>query len=444
MHADKRQTHHLGFTKDELDEAINGIIDFYEIEWLENDKEEHPLQQLWKRKDYLATNELMILGIVLNGLKRKNVTWLKNLVKKSKSIDRNTRIGAFFEMFGLGYFQEKNYTILPAAINQKGFDGIIQFSNGAAIRLSLKNYGESVHNSEFESKCKDLDLEIKQILRRVNSPPIVILIDFSESYPGKNQWKDLSSSIARIIRKFDGEIYHEKLKSGWNVYLSNLNLYPDIAHPISKSYTLIVVCDYHKNEKKNLIDKLDEGFYNLKNHSNIQDNSIINFVYVHLPMTASMQACTEWATMYLTTNSKLISGVIFYQPTVTTDLQSNTINISHYVEIIYTKDFIKWMEGHGLSVSDIEINFPVGVVTRAPSDLLFKIGNDHLKIANKYIFQTGEHYITAIVKKDGTIEGSLRKEATGITKHLVMKPIPNDQEIIFTSHEPKELRLLII
>lgn len=387
----------------------------------------------------------MILGDVLKKLRTVDENWLDFQIKRAKGNDRNNRIGAFFEIFGLGFFEQEKYRLIPAPKNQKGFDGKIIFPNSAEIRLSLKNYGESYHNEVFDVNCKKLDQQIVNELRRLKVPPIVILIDTINQYPDTKQWNYLFKNIAGLLKQFKGLNLFFKLDCGWNVYLTPLSVEPEILHLDYQSYTLILVCKFHKNEIKNLIDKFDEAFYNLKEHSRIENDKTINFVYVKLPETASMASCVEWAKNYLDgKNRNLISGVIFYQPTVTTDNNGRSVTITHYVEILHNENYQNWSHINQIQLSQIKVNFPVGIVTTAPSELKIRVGENMVDISGNYVFQSGEHFVRSITKDDGSIEGHVSKIATGITSHVVFKPIPNDADLIITGLLPKDYKLLII
>lgn len=92
----------LKISSQELDKVLELVEGTFEKEWLEM-KEEHPLRELWDRRDALATNELFSLGTCIERLNFIDTEWVKKQIHIIKTGPANNRIGAFFEILGLGF-----------------------------------------------------------------------------------------------------------------------------------------------------------------------------------------------------------------------------------------------------------------------------------------------------------------------------------------------------
>ena len=111
-------------------------------DWLERD-DRNPIQILWKRRDGLATNELLLLGQAVRTLMKANAAWTRRQVKRMRSTEAGTRAGAIFEVFGLNLFATPTQAIEPAKESNPGYDGRVVLEDGSSLILSLKNHGIS-------------------------------------------------------------------------------------------------------------------------------------------------------------------------------------------------------------------------------------------------------------------------------------------------------------
>jgi hypothetical protein len=428
--------------RNELDRIFKLIVDFFHKDWLER-KGTHPLQQLWARKDSLSTIELFAFGYSLDKFMKIDPQWLAHQVSQIRNGDENNRRGAFFEILGLGYFDTEKIKIVPAKVTQAGFDGLIEFNNGSSIRLSLKNYGISTHHKMFLQEAKKIEEFLKTLLQTSKLISIHVFIDSPLKYPDHADWKLLHDNLPELIDGFQNKQQLLAIGDSWFVLLNSLDLEGKKFHAGSRSYTLIISSPYHKNEEQNLFSKLDEACYSLSVHSAVEDTKTINFAYIHLPITASVSNCAQWVNDYLSSHSdKPISGVVMYQPSVVVDLESNTTFITHCFLTRHNNRYTEWLNSNGSN--SIPIKVPVGRVTQVPTEYNLVIGNKMISVDNRYIFQSGHHYIYGEQRKEGTIEGNISKIASGIFTHLILKPFPNKSEIIISGNFEPEDELIIL
>ena len=141
---DRRQNALTGAPVAELEKLLATIAHCFDEPWL-SQKNEHPLQLLWKRRDGLATCELFLLGDSILKMGGPADPWVRGQVKKVRHGDANGRRGALFEIFGLGLFVTPGVSVQPTAASNPGYDGVVQFPSGAKLFVSVKAYGPSTH-----------------------------------------------------------------------------------------------------------------------------------------------------------------------------------------------------------------------------------------------------------------------------------------------------------
>lgn len=434
----------LKISSQELDKVLELVEGTFEKEWLEM-KEEHPLRELWDRRDALATNELFSLGTCIERLNFIDTEWVKKQIHIIKTGPANNRIGAFFEILGLGFLAAEKGKISLAKENQPGYDGILNLENGKSMRLSLKNYGISAHQKDFIKNAEQIEVLIKDLLRKHNLSPLQVLIENADKYPEQKDWDNLKRYLPDLFVEFKKDPQNRTMviDKSWIVLIPDLINRGQPFHQVHKSYTLIITSKYHKNEEHNLFDKLNDACYNLTKHSNLETNDLINFVFIHLPTSASIKNCNTWVESYFRDfPDKPITGVILYQPCVATNVSNQHSFISHCFSIkVKAQKFLDWNK----NFKQINFGIPVGIITDEAAPLKLIVGDEmSINIDDRYIYQKGNHYLTAIKGKDGSLGGNITKVSSGIFTHFAVKPFEDQQEIVISGRFPPEDELRIL
>lgn len=433
-------------SEEEMEVIFKCVADHFSLKWLKSNRT-HPLQQLWNRKDALSTNELFSFGSCLQRLAAIDSKWTKNQIKHIKEDYTNNRIGAFFEINGLGILNSPQQQTIPASGNNPGFDGTLMLYDKKTMRLSLKNYGDSAFYKEFSAFGKKVEDCVQKTLKEKNISSIQIIIDAVNAFPGKSEWDSLIKNIPEVLGNME--------KSSSNAYSIDgfwLFMYGDIRddyqdfHPAFNSYQLILLANHHKNEDRNLLSKLEEACANLTAHSKLENDTIINAVFIHLPESASMSQCKEWSEKYfLDFPDKPISCIILYQPKIASDLEKDINFIHQYFQIIIRVDkYVKW----NLDSKKINFEIPIGIISEAPSvNKLIAVTDGEKKeiiFNGKYIYQRGNYYLEAKKEADGTLTGNIKRIASGIFAHSVFQPFPDQQPLALSGHFAPTDKLLIL
>lgn len=431
---------------EELEPIFASIADSFNLKWLKT-AGVNPLQLVWNRRDALSTNELFNFGDALQRVKAIDAKWVKDQIKHIKSDHPNNRNGAIFEINAVGLLATSEYSVEPAKGNNPGFDAILKLDNKKTMRISLKNYGDSVHFQTFNANCKKVEVKLKDVLKAKGIQAVNVLIEAVKGSTERSHWSDLLLHLPKV---FDGYQQGEKkvfaIMDFWAVIITPLVDDYQECHSVFNSYTLIIVEGHNKNESKNLLDKLDQAAANLVKHSKVESEDVINIVFVHLPESASIIECKEWAQTYFSNfPEKPITGVILYQPVIATDPDRDINFIHHSVQFVFVDEkFSKWNhEG-----KDFTFTLPVGIANSSPSENTIIVENDgeqeKYPYKNKYFFQRGNLYLEGKKDAEGNITGNIKRIASGVFAHSVFQPFPNEPAFVISGRFAPVDKLLIL
>jgi len=434
----------------EMESALEAVVAHFKLKWLQKDGG-HPLQSLWQRRDELSTHELFFFGHCLEKMTDVDAKWTKDMVYIIKTKDHKERQGAIFEITGLGTLMNDNQIVVPARKNNPGFDGILKIGNDKEMRISIKNYGKSSYKRTFEYECSKVDKQVKNLIKARKIPSVHLLFEAkSAQYPERNNWESLVDSLEEILRNYNPMKPSPVLIDDyWFGVVRQISDYdPNNLHPEYNSYLLQIFVAYHKNDEKNLFDKLDEACTNLAKHTDKESDKLVNVVYIHIPESISIIKCEESVRTYFDLfPDKPITGVILYQPSVTNFLENNSSAIHHCYKMVFKNRVIsKWIDGDTISIVP-----PVGVVSDTPSEALVVVDHSNLgverkmiDIYGKYAFQKGEYFGMQKHNKNGDLVGSVRKVAAGVALHAVMQPFADDRAFVIEGRLAIDDELLLL
>lgn len=419
-----------------LEEAFRELVETFEENWLES-AGAHQLQKLWKRKDVYSTVELYSLGEAIRSLKQINKSWVKQQIDLILGRDENNRKGALFELIGLSFLTAQDRLILANKC-QAGIDAFLVFNKDSRINLSLKRYGISHPHKEFLTYAQEIENLVERIaqLNRVKSS--TVLIEKLGAYPRSSDWKKLRSALPKVIVNFAGISKSYRI-GNWSMVINPLE--GELLDQRRYSHSLIIISPYHQNEALNLYSKMEDACINLSKNKVLESEDIINSIFIHVPVTASITNCKKWIVNYFNEyTDKPISEVIFYQPSVITNLSDNSSIVQHCFSVHHRDNYLRWKTR--FNNPPVEFNLPVGIVSESPSEMKLIIDERQIKIEDYYIFQKGIHYRRGKREIDGKIVGHIQKLAPGIETILIMEM--NGEELLFRGHFPPTDELLLL
>jgi hypothetical protein len=451
----------LAITDDELIDHLRIIASAFTEDWLVA-KGGNPIQKLWQREDVTSTIELYTLANSIQKLATINQKWTKEQIKLAKSKDLNSVRGALFELLTLNILDAPGHPVVPAKMNQAGFDGVLTSAQGQELRVSIKNYGSSTYQHKFEHKAKEFEKTILALLKRYRYPPCQIILDFPSAYPGDREWNFLYESLNEWFNQHALDpmpflaaaepIDPTKPTRDENVrVLYSLTIAPfkgpHLApfHLSYQSHTFLALASYHQNEYKNLYSKLEDACANLVKHSATETPDRANALFIHLPDTVTIQQGMAWVNQYFTDYPyKPISLVFLYQPSVAHDLANKNSFVAHGFQM-YVKAGSPVATGF---TTNYTFSVPIGLVSSesVKKTLVAERPNGldpTIPLYDRYVYQNGLFHYRMQPDGEGGFGGTFNSFA-GVKTSLIVD-IPG-QPGAFALHEkhPSSDELLIL
>lgn len=410
-----------GLDPADIDDCFRVLQETFGIDWLMEEGGINVIQRLWKEKYHLSTVELYSLGHGVRSMNAIDKKYIDDKVALIKTNDPKNINGAVFEILALNAFAFRN-TVKPAKENQAGYDGMVLPAD-KEIRLSIKNYSISKHQQSFMSYCEELDSVVRNSIAQFDSPPLEIFINKKNGYTSAGDWQQLIENLAGAFLEYNkiGKHFISVTIGDWSILLQRLVEKNEAFSKVKKSYTLIVSSLFHKNEEKNLFDKLEEACVNLAKHEAVETGDKKNFIIIHLPAIADRKSCEQWVRDYFDQfPNKPISCVILLQPMVATSQDKNGNYVSMGLSFVsrnqLLQDFAEILPIQlAFPIGKVESNFLKHIVTiRETDETAFEIVMEKC-----YVFQRGHHYIDAKATADGGLEGAVNKVASSVFTHSV-------------------------
>lgn len=399
-------------TDTEWEHCLNILNNEFGTKWLQQ-KGNNPIQILWKREDYPASQELYILSKAIENLKIIDSNCLAQQVNKMKCKDYNTSKGHSFEVIALSYFQN-NYKMFPTPAGKAGVDAIIEFDD-VEMNWSFKNFGISQVQLDLENKSKNIEEIAKNLFQKRGITNFEITISFTTYPKTKDIWDSLEHDIVKSIYSYNGQrLILENKKICYSYRIQNIDI--ENLAITNMSYTFCVICPHHENEEKNFRSKLDDAVSNLLKYSSLKDRNKIlkNALLVHIPDSIDISNCIHWGKEYLDDTTKNINLIAFYQTYIADTKKSSSIN---HVWQYATKNFNP--------PYPFIVKIPVGTITKETYPLTIK--GTQLEIKECYIYQNGDIYKNAIKTPKCALTGDLSSIAIGIKTNVVFN-IPDEKQ----------------
>lgn len=368
---------------DDSKRMLEAVANEFGIRWLEAG-EDNPVQQLWRRRDWLATYELLTLGDAVEHLRAIDPAWTKRQIAEMKSDNSGTRSGATFEILGLNLFRGA-HAVEPASVNNPGYDGRVRFRDGSSLILSIKNHGISSGELYFRSRAASVKDAFVNALRRrrVNGAQQRII---ATAHPSPADWKTLKDRMDD-----NGGTIGPNETAPWSGLILPID---ERFHPLSAdhiSYAIVLAAPYHPNEQKNFYSNIEKGIANLVKHHGQVGADVCRGLLLRISETAQPLDCAAWARQFFDDYPDTpLELILLYQVAVATDVANNESFIAHYFCPVFGPNFAAWHAGN--VERRFAIRVLIGKMIDNPSRLVLTQGTNGPQIAlnGHYVFQNGK------------------------------------------------------
>ena len=390
----------------------------------------HPIVKLWNRKDYMATNELINFAYAVNTMDEIDSRWTAQIMKEVSGKDINNAHGAIFEILALSLFSD-SCQVIPAPKGYPGIDGTLKCEDGTKINLSLKYYGMSNAEQRFYKLMDSIEDELKRELECRNLLSAEVPLIF-QKYP------ETPTEKSRIVKQLklaidEYELYGTR-KPRPSIEDPMIIIRPIRGFSLSNSKTsskIIAISPMHRNEYKNLRDKLDEACMNIRKHAPERNPNTKNCIMVHIHENADIDSYQEDMQQYIDDNSDdkdfPIDYIILYQALIACD-RKGEYSIYHILRSAMNKRGLKKVGIEKVSLPNI--TFFVGKrEAETFKNILFAGETELFNLNNVYLYQKGDIFEKYQNNSDDSVFGRLKMLAPGIRVNPVL-PIPDGKMII--------------
>lgn len=367
-----------GIDKSELKISIDLIKKSFSNKWLSK-KQEHPLRELWKRKDFLATSELYVIG---KGIKKlldnDEIEWLNNFIKEIKKHKDIRQIQAIcYELFIYTMIQNKVKLSKP---NQQSFDLTIlrRFQN---VRVSIKRLTTSDIFTELSEQFEECKKNFIENLNKnyKNGYQIILMFNNYEEYSlqkCKHFIEELLFKEYDLIGK-NFSCFIKKMKceqKDW--FISNKE----------KSFLLNLVIKMNEKEQKRFINLFKKAVRNLNQME--PDKNNINMLVIGLPEYVSLDLVESWINKEFNKgNYSRLSAVLLTRYLPVQNIKDNTTHLNLEFRFIYNKK-AKFMLNYKDELFKFEL--PIGTISQEETVKEFvSVNKQVLELKDYYSFQDG-------------------------------------------------------
>jgi hypothetical protein len=309
---------------DEKERQLAAFESFMNKKWLA-DSEPHPVRRLWKRRDQLATTELLTVGTALEQLGDRITNKIRqDLQRRFRSKELGAREAAAFELVGAATFDLDSHPVdLPPA-GQAGYDFALRFDD-RRVRVSCKVLVPSAEERAFEAAGPKVVNAVREALpRHAYVGAVVELLN-----PGaavESTLGDLRRSVLAAGTLWKPGFRATAGEMNWRVTLTTLNDPPDpFFWAKQQSHIIIATSRPGRDEQQRFSSKMNEALSNLRAHCGRISETETNVVLIKVPKSISIRRAKEMLDDLWPMDTEHVSAVYLYRSQVFLDTQQ----ISH-------------------------------------------------------------------------------------------------------------------
>lgn len=395
----------------EKESRLQAVLNWLGEPWVRDTAVVHPVRELWQRRDFLASTELLSIGMALNKLQASQPpAQMQELADRVRSFDSGTRAGAIFETMAAAMFEHNGQRVRLAEPNEPGFDLSILFPNGHEVRVSCKALGMSYREEYFSKMMGAVHAQLLAQLRNRQVFAKLVLSDPEDAgwqYPA-----DLAEAL------LNGRPEPQRWR-GWNYVLAPLVHDPTSGAtfaPNELSYTFVGLSPVAPNEQKRLNDRIEDALSGFAAHCADVSATKTNVAVVKVPPSASLATAVDWL------NARWAAGdlqdvataaVLLYRAQATTIREGASSVVTHEFAMAENPHAARSL--HSIAAFPWALEVPIGAVSTEETVPLLSDGANVYSTAGYYMFLRGSHVYAADVAGGNVSFKASRRSYTSIT-----------------------------
>jgi hypothetical protein len=326
---------------------------FMNKRWL-GEAESHPMRKLWKRRDQLATTELLSVGQAFEQLGHRVTNKIRqDLQRRFRSTEIGAREGAAFELMAAATFDADAHPVKLPPVAEPGYDFALQFGD-RRVRVSCKVLVPSAEERAFEAAGPRIVKTVRDVLPR-HAYVGVVLEQLKPGVAVESTLGDLRRSVLAAGALWTPGFRATSGEMNWRVTLVTLSEPPDpFVWAKQQSHVIIATSPPARDEQLRFAGKMNEALSNLRRHRGQVSDAETNVVFLKVPKSISFRRATEMLGEIWPMDTEHVSAVYLYRSQVFRDTQQ----ISH--------EFVP--------IANPRATIPLTAVTRVPLRGSFAFG----------------------------------------------------------------------
>lgn len=382
---------------DDLKEHCLALVEnWLKEDWLRKPKP-HPVRDVWKRRDFIATTELLYFGSLLDNMERSiPAASLSEIMDRVKSEALGDRSGALFELTAGAMMVSPGCSVSFPPVGNPGFDLVLHLKGNKQVRVSCKVLNASTHAIEFRRFSTELQTDLVKELN--GSGPAFQLLGgplqgTARTYPDTC---DVARHLAGHVRSWNGQSKTETEYRDWFFGFLGMEKAPDgftwSRLPDTVSHTVVLTAEFSEHEQKRFNDRMEDACANITRHGVGVGPSIANLIMIKVPTSISIATATSWLNEYFVQAGWLhVCGAIVYRPSIVYDSGFRDTVLGHELSVVENRSASALVESFFNEICTMEMKFPMGVILTEEPRTELRVGNDTANIGGSYMYVRGHH-----------------------------------------------------
>jgi hypothetical protein len=351
-----------------------------------------PIVDLWRRKDWIATSELLHFGNAIYDVERQGgAKWLRDHMKRIRTNSLEGARGSVFEIGAASMLGTAGQTVDYAKPSQAGYDLLVTLPNSRRLRISCKVLSASAYAREFWSTGHDLFRSLRECL----GPGVPTHITLVSPHPAPRV--PTTHELANAVRGIQliGVVPHAQL-GPWHVALAPLRPFSDAEFfETERSLGLTISAPHSPREQRRFDEKVDEACRNLAAHAPPPDETTGNVIFMKVPESVSLDTAIEYAKRGPLSGNTHIAGVLLFRTVVCSNGAS--FGLGHQFKLI-NNPAANFPLSHYAPSGTFTINLLTGVPVGG--EQLQESAEDPYRLPSPhfYLFDRQHHHYTRTAK----------------------------------------------
>jgi hypothetical protein len=397
--------------------------------WLMDQSKTHPLRELWGRIDFIALQELFIIGDSIRLIETIDPAWIADALVHIMSFEKNNRVGYMFEIVIIAAMMRAGHHVIPAPPNNEAYDVDAGLPTTGTGRVSIKNFGANSKEAEFRRESKAISHTVRCIAE-TRKPKWFGIFANCEAYPTSRDWNDLKQILAAT--QTDNTIVNQGI---WSVLFMPPPVASNELSTSATSYSTLITAVHGKNESKNFLDSIENGSQKLNAHAQSYGPNVQPILMVRLSENADITTYKLWAENYLQQPGINLAGIYLLQTAVTQHPTEDATQISNNIDVVWR---------NGVPGPELRLVLLVGRCSATPSRLVVRLGDKEIPLDGRHMLSDTNVYVAVECDPQNLGDGvsSNIHQIPGYVTHGVLR-FPDGRELTISpkSSLPSQLTM---